>query len=110
MIKELKNEEPYREFSVNYETFKEALNPQKKTIETELLEKLTSYSKRFLEQQGMQINWRELSKLKSGGYIFIDNVPDQIQFDDEMINEVKDWTGYEASGGGHPSTYWFQKP
>ena len=51
-----------------------------------------------------------LSKLKSGGYIFIDNVPDQIQFDDEMINEVKDWTGYEASGGGHPSTYWFQKP
>ena len=67
---EIKNNKPYREFSVNYETFKEDLNPQKKTIQTELLEKLTSYSKRFFEQQGMQINWKELSKLKSAQQIY----------------------------------------
>ena len=56
-----------------------------------------------------------LPKLRSGGWIFIDNVGDQIKFDDEMTNAVKDWDGLEASGvhpsgGTHPTTLWFQKP
>tara|TARA_R100000005_G_C4959991_1_gene177068 strand:+ start:196 stop:951 length:756 start_codon:yes stop_codon:yes gene_type:complete len=50
-----------------------------------------------------------LSKLKSGGWIFIDNVPDQIKFDQEMINAAEGWEGFKSTKEG-PGTWWFQKP
>ncbi len=68
--KEIKNNKTYREFFVNYEIFKEDLNQKRNEIKDESLYKLVNYSKKFFEQQGMQINWKEFSKLKSAQQIY----------------------------------------
>lgn len=61
--KEIKNEEPYREFKVNYDIFKNDTDSKKNSVKNDLFEKLINNSKNFFKKQGAIINWRELSKL-----------------------------------------------
>ena len=67
---EVKNNKPYREFLVNYETFKDDLNPKKNSIEIDTLNKIINYSKKFFDQLEMKINWNELSKLSISQQIY----------------------------------------
>ncbi len=61
--KELKNEEPYREFSVNYDIFKNDLELKNTKVNNYLFDKLINNSKIFFRKKGTLINWTELSKL-----------------------------------------------
>ena len=60
---EIKNKEPYREFSVNYDLFKDDVNLKKMEIKNNLLIELINNSKIFFKRKGISINWLELSKL-----------------------------------------------
>ena len=68
--KELKNNEPYREFLVNYDVFKDDMHPKNNTIENDNLSNLINYSKKYFDQIGIQINWSELSKLSISQQIY----------------------------------------
>ena len=61
--KEIENKEPYREFLVNYDIFKEDLNLKKIKIENKDLKGAIEKSKNFFKKQGIEINWNEFSKL-----------------------------------------------
>ena len=61
--KEINNNEPFREFQVNYDFFKNDTN-HKYLIEEDVFKKFIENSKKLFEKQGMALNWRELSKLK----------------------------------------------
>ena len=60
---ELKTNEPYREFLVNYETFKNDMNSKKIKLKKEKLEEVIDNSKILFKKQGIQINWSALSEL-----------------------------------------------
>ena len=60
---EIKNNELYREFSVNYEPFKNDINNDRVLLKNEKLKELIDNSKIFFKKQGILINWSELSKL-----------------------------------------------
>ena len=63
MDKEVKNNEPYREFLVNYEPFKKDKDLKKIKFKNEKLKELIDNSKIFFKKQGILINWSTLSKL-----------------------------------------------
>jgi len=67
--KEIKNEEPFREFLVNYEFFKSDSN-QNYAMQNAIFEKLIENSKKLFERQGMGINWAELNKLKKSQQLY----------------------------------------
>ena len=63
IVKETENKEPYREFLVNYDIFKDDLNLKKIKIENEDLKDAIEKSKNLFKKQGIEINWNEFSKL-----------------------------------------------
>ena len=63
IVKETENKEPYREFLVNYDIFKDDLNLKKIKIENEDLKGAIEKSKNLFKKQGIEINWNEFSKL-----------------------------------------------
>ena len=67
--KEINNDEPYREFLVNYDFFKHDTQKQY-SVEERLLTKLIENSKKLFEREGMILNWRELSELKKSQQIY----------------------------------------
>ncbi len=67
---EVNNDKLYREFIVNYEDFKEDMKLKDYEVKNEILEKLISNSKKYFSQQGVLINWREISKLKAFEQIY----------------------------------------
>ena len=67
---EIENNQPYREFLVNYDLFKDDLQSEKMKVKNELLIKLINNSKNFFKKNGILINWKELSKLSSYKQIY----------------------------------------
>ena len=67
---EIKNNKLYREFMVNYKDFKEDINLKKYDVKKEILEKLINNSKKYFYQQGMLIDWKEITKLKAFQQIY----------------------------------------
>ena len=61
---EINNDKLYREFIVNYDDFKEDTRLKEYTVKNEILEKLIDNSKKYFIQQGVLIDWKEISKLK----------------------------------------------
>ena len=61
--KEIKNNEPYREFYVKYDLFKDDMNKGDVNVDNEKLNELINNSKIFFKKNGILINWSELSKL-----------------------------------------------
>ena len=68
--KEIKNNEPYREFYVNYDLFKDDMNKKNSTVINEKLNELIDNSKIFFKKNGILINWEELSKLSPQKQIY----------------------------------------
>ena len=67
---EVNNDKLYREFIVNYEDFKEDMKLKDYEVKNEILEKLIYNSKKYFSQQGVLIDWREISKLKAFEQIY----------------------------------------
>ena len=67
--KEINNNEPFREFQVNYDFFKNDTN-NKYLVEENIFKKFIENSKKLFEKQGMGLNWRELSKIKKTQQIY----------------------------------------
>ena len=67
---EIENNQPYREFLVNYDLFKDDLQSEKMKVKNELLIKLINNSKNFFKKNGILLNWKELSKLSSYKQIY----------------------------------------
>ena len=67
---EINNDKLYREFIVNYDDFKEDTRLKEYTVKNEILEKLIDNSKKYFYQQGVLIDWKEISKLKAFEQIF----------------------------------------
>ena len=61
---EINNDKLYREFIVNYDDFKEDMKLKEYAVKNEILEKLIDNSKKYFNQQGVLIDWKEISKLK----------------------------------------------
>ena len=68
--KEIKNNEPYREFYVNYDLFKDDMNKKNSTVINEKLNDLINNSKTFFKKNGILINWSELSRLSPQKQIY----------------------------------------
>jgi uncharacterized protein len=60
ILKEIKNEKPYREFQVDYKNFVEDGNNTHIQINAESLMEKT---KTFFKRNGLLLNWREFEKL-----------------------------------------------
>tara|TARA_A100001388_G_C28617532_1_gene425934 strand:- start:187 stop:816 length:630 start_codon:yes stop_codon:yes gene_type:complete len=67
---EINNDKLYREFIVNYDDFKEDTRLKEYTVKNEILEKLIDNSKKYFNQQGVLIDWKEISKLKAFEQIY----------------------------------------
>ena len=67
---EVNNDKLYREFIVNYEDFKEDMKLKEYEVKIEILERLISNSKKYFSQQGVLIDWREISKLRAFEQIY----------------------------------------
>ena len=67
---EVNNDKLYREFMVNYEDFKEDMKLKEYEVKNEILEKLIRNSKKYFSQQGVLIDWREISKLEAFEQIY----------------------------------------
>ena len=67
--KEVNNNEPFREFQVNYDFFKNDTN-NKYLVEENIFKKFIENSRKLFEKQGMGLNWRELSKIKKTQQIY----------------------------------------
>ena len=67
--KEVNNNEPFREFQVNYDFFKNDTN-NKYLVEENIFKKFIENSKKLFEKQGMGLNWQELSKIKKTQQIY----------------------------------------
>ena len=67
--KEINNNEPFREFRVNYDFFKNDTN-NKYLVEENTFKKFIENSKKLFEKQGMGLNWQELSKIKKTQQIY----------------------------------------
>ncbi len=61
--KEIQNNEPYREFYVKYDLFKDDTNKKEIKVADEKLNELINNSKIFFKKNSILINWSELSKL-----------------------------------------------
>lgn len=67
--KEINNNEPFREFQVNYDFFKNDTN-NKYLVEENTFKKFIENSKKLFEKQGMGLNWQELSRIKKTQQIY----------------------------------------
>ena len=67
--KEINNDEPFREFFVNYDDFKNDIK-KNYSINDNFFNKLIENSKKLFEKQGMGLNWTELSKLKKSQQVY----------------------------------------
>ena len=67
---EINNDKLYREFIVNYDDFKEDTRLKEYIVKNEILEKLIDNSKKYFYQQGVLIDWKEISKLKAFEQIY----------------------------------------
>ena len=67
---EVNNNKLYREFIVNYEDFRDDIRLKEYEVKNEILEKLINNSKKYFNQQGVLIDWREISKLKAFEQIY----------------------------------------
>ena len=67
---EINNDKLYREFIVNYDDFKEDMKLKEYAVKNEILEKLIDNSKKYFYQQGVLIDWKEISKLKAFEQIY----------------------------------------
>ena len=67
---EINNDKLYREFIVNYDDFKEDMKLKEYAVKNEILEKLIDNSKKYFNQQGELIDWKEISKLKAFEQIY----------------------------------------
>ena len=67
---EINNDKLYREFIVNYDDFKEDTRLKEYTVKNEILEKLIDNSKKYFYQQGVLIDWKQISKLKAFEQIY----------------------------------------
>ena len=67
--REVNNDEPFREFLVKYDLFKNDID-KKYYVEDSLFNQLVENSKKLFEQQGSSLNWREFSKLKKSQQIY----------------------------------------
>ena len=67
--KEVNNNEPFREFQVNYDFFKNDTN-NKYLVEENTFKKFIENSRKLFEKQGMGLNWQELSKIKKTQQIY----------------------------------------
>ena len=67
---EINNDKLYREFIVNYDGFKEDMKLKEYAVKNEILEKLIDNSKKYFNQQGVLIDWKEISKLKAFDQIY----------------------------------------
>ena len=67
---EVNNDKLYREFIVNYEDFRDDMKLKEYEVKNEILEKLIRNSKKYFSQQGVLIDWREISKLKAFEQIY----------------------------------------
>ena len=61
--KEIQNNQPFREFFVNYDIFKND-TVKEQMLNKDNFEKLVSNAKKLFEKNGMNLNWNELSKLE----------------------------------------------
>ena len=68
--KEIKNNEPYREFYVKYDLFKDDANQKETKVADEKLIELVNNSKIFFKKNGIFLNWSELSKLSPQKQIY----------------------------------------
>ena len=67
---EVKNDQPYREFYVKYDLFKNDANKKDGQITDEKLNELINNSKIFFKKNGILIKWSELSKLSPQKQIY----------------------------------------
>ena len=67
---EVNNDKLYREFIVNYDDFRDDMKLREYEVKNEILEKLINNSKKYFSQQGVLIDWREISKLKAFEQIY----------------------------------------
>ena len=67
---EVNNDKLYREFIVNYDDFRDDMKLKEYEVKNEILEQLINNSKKYFSQQGVLINWREISKLKAFEQIY----------------------------------------
>ena len=67
---EINNDKLYREFIVNYDDFKEDMKLKEYAVKNEILEKLIYNSKKYFNQQGVLIDWKEILKLKAFEQIY----------------------------------------
>ena len=67
---EINNDKLYREFIVNYDDFKEDMKLKEYAVKNEILKKLIDNSKKYFNQQGVLIDWKEISKLKAFEQIY----------------------------------------
>ena len=109
--KEIKNEEPYREFKVNYDIFKNDTDSKKNSVKNDLFEKHINNSKNFFKKQGAIINWRELSKLSIHKQIYTLSMISPISVEEKqkllemveldeianVLNEITKFSLYEDS-------------
>jgi len=62
IIKEIKNDKPYRTFEINCDDFKEDLSPENKNLKFSDLELIFKDLKLLFEKKGYIINWKSLEK------------------------------------------------
>ena len=67
---EVNNDKLYREFIVNYDDFRDDMKLREYEVKNEILEKLINNSKKYFSQQGVLIDWREISTLKAFEQIY----------------------------------------
>ena len=110
--KEITNNEPYREFSVKYDLFKDDANEKKVDVTKEKLNELISNSKIFFKKNGILINWLALSKLSAQKQIYNlamispisveekQKLIEVVKLDDvaNILNEITKFSFYEDLG------------
>lgn len=69
ILKEINNDQPFREFEVNYEDFRND-TIKNNSVNEILFEKLIKLSKKLFEKENMTLNWKEFSKLKMSQQIY----------------------------------------
>ena len=109
--KEIKNDEPYREFQVKYDLFRDDTNKRNINITSEKLNELIDNSKIFFKKNGILINWSALSKLSPQKQIYNlamispisveekQKLIEIVKLDDvaNILNEITKFNFYEGS-------------
>ena len=62
LIKEIKDDKPYRSFEINSDNFKEDFSPENKSLKFSDLELIFKDLKLLFEKKGYIINWKSLEK------------------------------------------------